>query len=359
MQRSNRPRLLVTLGDVAGIGPEIVLRGWPELIRFGVPTVVGDVASLRRQARLFRLPYRIEPVAHAVSDSVLDAVIPCIQATERDLQAVDFGQVHPAAGGAAYDFLCRAVAEVQTGHADAIVTAPINKAALAAAGLTYPGHTEILAELCGVQRFAMMLFACRNHDPAATGDGLSSRATGTDWQSETLNGWGVAHVTLHVRLRDIFEWITTPAVLEKTELLGHLLQRLLRRPPRLAVCALNPHASDGGLFGDEEDRIIRPAIEEARRRGWEVTGPWPADTLFPRAARGEVDGIVAMYHDQGHIPFKLLAGFRAVNVTLGLPFVRTSVAHGTGYDIAGRGVADVTSLIEATRVAARLAQIRE
>jgi 4-hydroxythreonine-4-phosphate dehydrogenase len=195
------------------------------------------------------------------------------------------------------------------------------------AGLPYPGHTEILADRCGVREHAMLLYA----------DGL-----------------GVAHVTLHMALRDVFANLTMPAVLEKTRLLDAMLTRIMGRHPRLGVAALNPHASDGGLFGDEEKRLIRPAVEAARTEGIDATGPWPADTLFARAAAGAFDGVVAMYHDQGHIALKLRSGWRAVNITAGLPIVRTSVAHGTAYDIAWRGVADASSLIEATRVAALL-----
>jgi 4-hydroxythreonine-4-phosphate dehydrogenase len=167
---------------------------------------------------------------------------------------------------------------------------------------------------------------------------------------------GVAHVTLHMGLREVFAHLRPEAVLEKIELTDTMLTRLLGRRPRVGVCALNPHASDGGLFGDEEEKIIAPAVETAGRRGITVSGPWPSDTLFVRAARrGEFDGIVAMYHDQGHIALKLLAGHQAVNISLGLPIIRTSVAHGTAYDIAGKGVADATSMLAAVRVAARLA----
>jgi len=167
-------------------------------------------------------------------------------------------------------------------------------------------------------------------------------------------GLGVVHVTLHMALREVFQHLSSAAVLEKIRLLDGILRRLGRQPPRLAVAALNPHAGDGGLFGDEEVRVLEPALRQAQAERIAVTGPWPSDTLFVRATRGDFDGIVAMYHDQGHIPLKLLGGLHAVNVTVGLPLVRTSVAHGTAYDIAGRGVADATSLIEAARVAAQL-----
>jgi 4-hydroxythreonine-4-phosphate dehydrogenase len=215
------------------------------------------------------------------------------------------------------------------GDADGIVTAPLHKEGLHAAGLPYPGHTEILAERTGVKEFAMVL---------------------------AVGNLAVAHVTLHMALREVFRHLTPDAVLEKTRLLDGLLRRLLGRRPRLGVAALNPHASDGGLFGDEEATIIAPAVEAARREEFDASGPWPCDTLFVRARRGDFDGIVAMYHDQGHIALKLLGEGRAVNISAGLPIVRTSVAHGTAYDIAGRGIADHASLIEATRVAALLAQ---
>src|SRR5205823_10972146 len=253
--------------------------------------------------------------------------IRCIQATAVDLSGVEPARVSAAAGRAAYDFLCRAIDLTRAGQADGIVTCPLHKEGLHAAGLPYPGHTEILAERTGVREFAMVL---------AVGD------------------LAVAHVTLHVALRDVFRHLTTGAVLEKAQLLHDLQTRLLGRPPRLAVAALNPHASDGGLFGDEEARIIAPAVEAAAAEGIDATGPWPADTLFVRAHRGEFDGIVAMYHDEGHIAMKLRCGWDLVNISAGLPIVRTSVAHGTAYDIAGQGKADAGSLIAAADAACLL-----
>jgi 4-hydroxythreonine-4-phosphate dehydrogenase len=242
--------------------------------------------------------------------------------------------VSAAAGKAAYDFLCTAIDQTQAGAADGIVTAPLHKEGLRAAGLPYPGHTEILAERTGTRQFAMMLYC----------NGLS----GAD------RSLGVIHVTLHMALRDVFQHLSREAVLEKIRLLDGMLARLLGRRPRIGVAGLNPHASDGGLFGDEEASIIQPAVEDAKREGITASGPWPSDTLFVRARDGEFDGLVVMYHDQGHIALKLLGGRRAVNISVGLPIVRTSVAHGTAYDIAGKGVADPSSLIEATRVAAKL-----
>ncbi len=317
-----RPRLLITLGDVAGIGPETVARAWPVLFAVCRPIVCGDVGWVRRGLALAGSHATVITDGEAGPDRIR-----VLQATDVDLSGVEVGKVSAAAGRAAHDFLCRAIDLVRAGQADGIVTCPLHKEGLHAAGLPFPGHTEILAQRCGAAHHAMLLYA----------DGL-----------------GVAHVTLHMALRDVFRNLTTENVLEKTRLLDDMLTRILGRRPRIGVSALNPHASDGGLFGDEEERIIRPAVEAARAEGIEASGPWPADTLFARANKGAFDGIVAMYHDQGHIALKLRSGWRAVNITAGLPIVRTSVAHGTAYDIAGRGVADASSLIEAARVAALL-----
>jgi 4-hydroxythreonine-4-phosphate dehydrogenase len=237
------------------------------------------------------------------------------------------GRVAASAGQAAYDFLVKAIDLALADAAQGIVTLPLHKEGLRAAGVMFPGHTEILAHRTGTASHAMML-----------------------WH----NGLGVSHVTLHMALREVFGHITQESVLAKIELTARMVGRLKHCEPRIGVCALNPHASDGGLFGDEEQRIIAPAVAKARAQGLNVSGPWPSDTLFIRAVRGEFDGVVAMYHDQGHIAMKLLADYRAVNITLGLPIVRTSVAHGTAYDIVGKGLADPRGLIEAVRAAAQL-----
>jgi 4-hydroxythreonine-4-phosphate dehydrogenase len=199
---------------------------------------------------------------------------------------------------------------------------------LHAAGVPYPGHTEILAAQTGATSHAMLLH----------GDGIT-----------------VAHVTLHMALRDTFAHINQDSVRATIDLLHGILPKLTSGRARIGVCALNPHASDGGLFGDEEERIIAPAVAAARSAGIDVTGPIPSDALWVRAAAGEFDGVVAMYHDQGHIAMKMRTERRAVNITAGLPIVRTSVAHGTAYDIAGKGIADASSLVLAARVAGRLA----
>jgi 4-hydroxythreonine-4-phosphate dehydrogenase len=325
---NERPWLLITMGDVAGIGPEVIARAWPELAAVCRPVVVGDPGWLRRALQLVNWSATVREVSDPREVEPTPDRVTCLAGSGQDLGGVKPGQVSAAAGRAAYDFLCRAIDLTLGGAAQGIVTAPLQKEGLHAAGLPYPGHTEILAERTGTRRFAMML---------------------------TCGGLSVIHVTLHMALRDVFRHLSVGAIVEKVRLMDECLPRLTGRKPRVGVAALNPHASDGGLFGDEEARIIGPAVEAARAGGADVTGPWPCDTLFVRARRGEFDGVVAMYHDQGHIALKLLGGLHAVNVSVGLPLVRTSVAHGTAYDIAGRGVADPTSLVEATRIAARLA----
>jgi 4-hydroxythreonine-4-phosphate dehydrogenase len=331
------PRLLITMGDVAGIGPEIIARAWPDLVRLCQPVVVGAPRWLQRALNLVGSPAKISLVRRPEDAAPTLDLVPCLQATEESLEGVEVGRVSARAGKAAYDFLCQAIDLTLAGAADGIVTAPLHKEGLHAAGVPYPGHTEILAARTNTPRFGMMLFS---QGPALP------------------EGLGVVHVTLHLALRDVFRQLTTEAILEKIHLDDELMTRLLDRRPRVGVAALNPHASDGGLFGDEEEKIIRPAVEQAAREGVNVSGPWPCDTLFVRARRGEFDGIVAMYHDQGHIALKLLGGPHAVNISAGLPLVRTSVAHGTAYDIAGKGVADARGLVEAVRVAARLASRR-
>lgn len=309
----SKPRVLVTMGDVAGIGPEIIVRAWPEITKLCEPTVIGDPGWLTRAQSLF--------ISRPLT-------IPCVARPIPDLSQVVPGRVSAAAGRAAYEFLCEAIRRTMAGEADAIVTCPLHKEGLHAAGIEFPGHTEILAARSGAPRHAMLLF----------GDGVT-----------------VAHVTLHMALREAVDRITTQGVLDAIEMLDEIVPKLIGRKARIAVAGLNPHASDGGLFGDEEEKIVAPAVERARNEKKDVTGPLPADALWVRTAAGEFDAVVALYHDQGHIAMKMRSGRRAVNITAGLPFVRTSVAHGTAYDIAGKGLADPTSLIEACRIAAQLA----
>jgi len=327
------------MGDVAGVGPEIIAGAWPELNRLCQPILVGDPGWMAKALRLVGATAQVQLIHRPEEAKPSSAAVPCLVGTDQVLDAVEPGRVTAAGGRAAYDFLCKAIDLTLAGQADGIVTAPLHKEGLRAAGLAYPGHTEILAERTGTRQFGMMLYA--------RGPGLPS------------DGLGVVHVTLHMALREVFSHLTTAAVLEKIRLLDDLLTRLLGRRPRLGVAALNPHASDGGLFGDEEQQLIQPGVAAAAQEGALVTGPWPSDTLFVRARAGEFDGIVAMYHDQGHIALKLLGGLHAVNISVGLPLVRTSVAHGTAYDIAGKGSADPCSMVEAARIAARLVAARK
>ncbi len=330
----HRPRLLITLGDVAGIGPEVVVKAWVDLNNICRPIVVGDVGTMERVLKYSHQLHSIVPVERIDDARPGPESVPVLQATKQDLSGIEPGKLSAAAGQAAFDFLTCAIDLALAGKADGIITLPLNKEGLHAAGLKYPGHTEILAEKTGVTDFGMMLYA----PPTPP----------------LKNAIGVVHVTLHMALHDVFKNITTEAVLQKIHLVHGIMQGLCDARPRLAVAALNPHASDGGIFGNEEATIIAPAVAHAKAEGINVVGPLPSDTLFVQAKNGKFDGIVAMYHDQGHIALKLLTGLAAVNITLGLPIVRTSVAHGTAYDIAGQGIAEPQSLLEAAHVAALL-----
>jgi 4-hydroxythreonine-4-phosphate dehydrogenase len=285
-----KPRIGITAGDPAGIGPEIARKaaGDPEVRAVCEPVIYGPASGV------------------TFTPGVLSA----------------------EAGRAAYDAIRAAVRDARSGVIGAIATAPVNKLAFARAGLPWKGHTDLLGYLTGSARVAMMFW------------------------SEPLK---VVLATVHVPLAEVPRLLTRELLESVIELTARELPRFGLARPRLAVAGLNPHAGEEGLLGDEEDRVLRPALEAVRLRGVSVEGPFPADTLFVRAARGEFDAVVACYHDQGLIPVKLLAFGRSVNVTLGLPIIRTSVDHGTAFDIAGQDVADPASMIEAVRLAARLA----
>jgi 4-hydroxythreonine-4-phosphate dehydrogenase len=337
------PRIALTMGDPAGVGPEIIVAAWRKhAITSGcLPFVVGHPDVLRRALRLLGTPCEIQEIG-SPSDAVASLdVIPCVKAVREDAVEVPPCQIDARGGQAAYDALRMATAMALKGDVDAVVTGPLHKAALWRAGHHYPGHTEILAELCGVSNFAMMLYL-------GPGEPLKSP-----------HGLGVAHVTLHMALRDVFDHLSTDTVLAKIRLLHGFIGRMADAAPRIGVAALNPHAGEEGLFGREEIERIAPAVELARADGIEAQGPFPCDTLMVRARDGDFDGVVAMYHDQGHIAVKLLGMHRAVNVTLGLPIIRTSVAHGTAFDLAWKGLAETTGLAEAVKVAARLARARQ
>jgi 4-hydroxythreonine-4-phosphate dehydrogenase len=284
------PRVALTVGDPAGIGPELVEK--------------------------------------AVRDShVLAACEPVIYGPPPTGRFVP-GMLSREAGLAAYEALVRAVEDARAGRVDAIATAPINKEAWALAGLPWKGHTDLLAHLTGASRVAMMFY------------------------SRQLR---VILATVHVALADVPRMLTREHLVGLIRLTAHELPRFGFASPRLALAGLNPHAGEHGVIGFEEDMVLRPAVDACRAEGILVDGPFPADTLFVRAMRGEFDAVVACYHDQGLVPIKLVAFGQAVNVTLGLPIIRTSVDHGTAFDIAGKGVADPGSLVEAVLLAARLA----
>lgn len=334
----DRPLVGLTMGDVAGIGPEVIARAWSEstLRTLARPLVIGSVEVLQRAIQCVSGQAKVIPIQQPEEAEPTATSIPCLDPTDLDLRDIEPGQSNPKAGRAAFEFLDKAIDLALDGRIDAITTLPLSKESLRAAGVPHPGHTEILAERCGAKEHAMMLYV--------------GPPIGSD-----VAGLGVIHATLHVPLRKVFDLLDTPQVLAKIALADRALRPLTGgRAPRIGVAGLNPHAGEGGLFGDEEITIIAPAVKEARTLNLDAHGPIAADTLFRRAVDGEFDAVVAMYHDQGHVALKTLAFDRAVNVTLGLPIVRTSVAHGTAFDIAWQGLAETSSLIEAVRVAARI-----
>ncbi len=323
------PLIAVTMGDPAGIGPELCLQALsrPALAEACLPVVFGDAALLTRVARACHLPEPAQVVNQREDLRRLTA--PAVLDLPGDgVDRVDPGQVSAVAGAAAYRYLETAITAAQAGQIDAVCTGPINKQAFHAAGSAYPGHTEMFAALTGARRTCMMLTS-----PVLT----------------------CSLVTTHLGYRDVPAALSIDRVAAVIELTAAAMTRLRRNAPRLAVCGLNPHAGEHGLFGGgEEEQVIQPAIDRARRAGLAVDGPLPPDTAFLEETRRRVDAYVCMYHDQGLIPLKLLAFGSAINITLGLPFVRTSVDHGTAFDIAWQGKANPNSLFEAIRLAATL-----
>jgi 4-hydroxythreonine-4-phosphate dehydrogenase len=327
-----RPRIAVTMGDPAGVGPELCLRLLADasIARECVPIVFGDSGVLKRVAAATELPLAARIVSSAqwqVGWTTTD------QPTILDLEAiapdaVQPGQTSAATGRAAYAYVDRSIHAAWAGQVAAVSTAPINKEALHSAGISVPGHTEIFAARTNAPKSCMMQY------------------------SEEIT---CTFVTVHVGYREVPGLLSKERILDVIELTAQALEKLRGRAPRIVVCGLNPHAGEHGLFGDqEEERIIIPAIEAARARGMNVEGPLPPDTAFVPAKRKTTDAFVCMYHDQGHIPVKALAFDSAVNTTLGLPIIRTSVDHGTACDIAWQGKANPGSLLAAVRLAVRL-----
>lgn len=317
----------ITMGDPCGIGPEICVKAFTK----GLPReafVIGDAGVLRQTAQSLRSSLVIREIASPDEARAKPGTLDLLALTQ--LPAVlPVGKIDAQAGQAAYDYVVKAIELAQLGEIAAIVTAPLAKEAMKAAGISYPGHTEILAAKTGTRDFAMMLA----NDDIRT-----------------------VLVSIHVPLSEAIALVKRARVLTTIRLAHQACRAFGIEQPRIAVAGLNPHAGEGGMFGREDLDEIAPAIADACGEGMEVSGPWPGDTIFMRARRGEFDIVVAQYHDQGLIPVKYLGVEQGVNVTVGLPFIRTSVDHGTAFDIAGTGKADPASLSYAFEQAVRLAQ---
>lgn len=335
------------MGDPTGIGPETIAKAWawPDVHGVCRAVVVGHPEVMRQALRLVGSAARVAVVDSPEECESSCEQLACLSCCSDEALGARAGEVDARGGEAAYQCVTQAVRLAQAGCVDAMVTAPLNKAALVAAGHDYPGHTELLADLCSAPQVAMMLYL-------APGQGVPRQ-----------RGLAVAHATLHMALRDVSRLLSVDRIVRTAKLVHTITQAMLNaaginQVPRIGVCAFNPHAGEGGLFGDEESRVIRPAVERGRVVGLNMEGPFPADTLMSRAAGGEFDAVVAMYHDQGHIALKLLTMHHAVNVTLGLPVIRTSVAHGTAHDRAWQGTAQCESLVAAIETAAKLVPCR-
>ena len=330
MKNNSLPIVGITMGDPAGIGPEIIMKSLAhsELYDRCRPLVIGDAGRLHEAGRIIDSKLAINAVDHPSGAKFMFGTVDCIDLNLLPA-SLPWGEVSPVCGDAAYQYIARAVELAQARQIGAICTAPLNKEALQTGGHIFPGHTEILAYLTGTPEVSMML------------------------STPKLK---VIHVTTHIGLVDAIAKIE-PGLVERTIARAHeTLTRSGIKQPRIGVCGINPHAGEHGLFGHgEEESKIEPAVRACQARGWNVEGPLPADTLFFRASRGDFDIVVAMYHDQGHGPVKVLGIEAGVNITVGLPVIRTSVDHGTAFDIAGTGKADERSLLVALHQAAELA----
>ena len=329
MGTAKRPVIGITMGDPAGIGPEIIVKA---ILEFEInkicrPVVIGDAEVIKKILKTCRLRAEIKVIDKIASAPAGSGKIEIVDLHNIDVKGLKYGVPGKACGSAAVSYIKMAAGLALAKKIDAITTAPINKEIINAAGFQYPGHTELLAELAGTKDFGLMM----------VGGGLR-----------------VILVTTHMALKDVFRNIKKDRVLRTIRLAHKAMGYFQTKAPRIAVAALNPHAGEGRLFGTEEWDEIMPAVIEARGEGLDVSDPLPADTLFHKAKERYYDIVVAMYHDQGLIPLKLLAFGKAVNVTVGLPFIRTSVDHGTAYDIAGKDCADPGSLIEAIKMAVEM-----
>jgi 4-hydroxythreonine-4-phosphate dehydrogenase len=327
---NNLPFIAITMGDPAGVGPEVTARALTDQSVYERcrPFVIGSTAAMHDAFATIGAKMSTR-AAHSLEDVSGGAgAVEVLDLDDLDYGRIAPGEVSAAAGKASVEWVLRAGDLARTGQVDAIVTAPINKESCRLAGYEQIGHTELLRHQNGGSEIATMLIS---------------------------QGLRVVHLTTHYSVRAACDHVTKANVLAKLLLTHDYLQQWGFSPPKIGVAALNPHASDGGLLGDEEEKEIIPAVEEARSRGVEATGPIPSDTVFNQAIDGRFDVVLAMYHDQGHIPIKVHNWAKSISVNLGLPYIRTSVDHGTAFDIAGKGIADHESMLEAIRVAVDLA----
>ncbi|PXH61250.1 4-phospho-D-threonate 3-dehydrogenase [Klebsiella pneumoniae] len=323
--------IAVTMGDPAGIGPEIIIKSLAEGALSGAPVVVVGCAQTLRRILALNITPRAELriIDHPAEASFSPATINVIDEPLSDPQGLRPGEVQAQAGDLAFRCIRRATALALEGAVAAIATAPLNKEALHLAGHVYPGHTELLAHLTQTTDYAMVLY------------------------TEKLK---VIHITTHISLRQFLDTLNQPRIETVIGVADRFLRRVGYPRPRIAVAGVNPHAGENGLFGDEEIRIVAPAVAAMRAKGVEVTGPCPPDTVFMQCHEGMYDMVVAMYHDQGHIPLKLLGFYDGVNITAGLPFIRTSADHGTAFDIAWTGKAKSESMATSIELAMHIAQ---
>jgi len=326
MNEGYKPLLAITMGDAAGSGPEIIAKtlAEPEISAACRCVVIGDADTMRESLQITGVLGKVRAIEKLTEALFKDGVIEVIDLHNIQLNKLKRGRVDPMTGKAAFEYIKLAAELALAGECDAIVTSAINKESLNKAGYHYDGHTQLLAELCGAPDVAMMLVSGQLR---------------------------ISHVTTHVSLHEAIEMIRPERILAVIRLTDEATRQMSVNKPRIAVAGLNPHAGESGLFGDEEAKYIKPAIEAACRQGMNVTGPFPPDSVFLRASEGQFDAAIAMYHDQGHIAIKMLGITRGVNVTLGLPIIRTSVDHGTVFGKAGKGTADPTSLMEAIKLA--------
>ena len=332
---NTKPLLAITMGDPAGIGPEIIVKALqlPKVWRTCRPLIIGSRPILEQTIRSLKTSLMITLVdghdESAATQAFRRGRLPLFDPFSQPVRSIRLGRVSAKAGEMAVACIQSAVRLAQAGCVNGIVTSPINKEAMHLAGHKYPGHTEMLADLTEAKESGMMIM----------GGPLK-----------------IVFTTTHLALRDVAKTLTVPKILKAIRLAHFGLKQLFDvKKPRIAVAGFNPHAGENGLFGDEETRLILPAIKRAKAQGIRCNGPFPADTMFAKAVTGAFDGIVALYHDQGLIPLKTVAFGHCVNITVGLPILRTSVDHGTAFDIAGKGIADPTSLVDAIEMAAQLA----